>query len=66
MTPASSPYAVFQASDWSSIEAEPIASRQCLRVQSKKYYRKTDTQRNKIGSISKKNLSQSHIQLEFG
>ena len=65
MTPASSPYAVFQASDWSSLEAEPIALRQCLRVHHKKSYQKRDIQKKKAGSISKKASLKDHVQLAF-
>ena len=32
VAPASSPYAVFRASDWNSVVAEPIGLRQCLRI----------------------------------
>ncbi len=65
MTPASSPYAVFQASDWSQAVASPIGIGQCIRLSPKKYYPKSDTQRKKIGSISKKVRSKCHVQLAF-
>ena len=65
MAPASSPYALFQASDWSSAVASPIGIGQCIRLQRKKFYPKSDTQKKRVGTISKKVRSSSHVQLAF-
>ncbi len=61
----SSPYAVFRASDWSPVVAQPIGLRQCLRVQPKKFNLKSDMQKRSVGTISKKVCSNSHVQLAF-
>ena len=65
MAPTSSPYAVFRASDWSPVVAEPIGLGQCLRIQPKKYYRKNGIQKKSNGNTWKKVPSKSHVQLSF-
>lgn len=65
MAPASSPYAVFRASDWNSVVAEPIGLRQCLRIEPKKFHPKSITTQQKTGTISKKTLLNTHVQLAF-
>ena len=65
MAPASSPYAVFRSSDWNSVVAEPIGLRQCLRIAPKKYYPRSGTAQQRSGTISKKTLLNTHVQLAF-
>jgi len=65
MASTSSPYAIFRASDWGPVVAQPIGLRQCLRVQPKKYYPKSDAKKKTAGAISKKALSSCHVQLAF-
>ena len=65
MAPASSPYAVFRASDWNSVVAEPIGLRQCLRIAPKKFYPRSVTTQQRSGTISKKTLLNTHVQLAF-
>ena len=65
MIPASSPYVVFRASDLSSVAAQPIGLRQCLRVQPKKLYPKSDINKKNVEGISKKDLLRCHVQLSF-
>jgi len=65
MAPTSSPYAVFRASDWNSVVAEPIGLRQCLRIAPKKFYPKSVTTQKRNGTISKKTLLSTHVQLAF-
>jgi len=65
MAPASSPYAVFRASDWNSVVAEPIGLRQCLRIAPKKFYPRSVTTKQRSGTISKKTLLSTHVQLAF-
>jgi len=49
MTSSASPYAVFQAEDWSPSVASPIGIGQCLRIQPKKCYRRNGIRRRAIG-----------------
>ena len=65
MAPASSPYAVFRASDWSPVVAEPIGLGQCLRIKPKKYYPRKGIQKKDGGNTWKKVPSKSHVQLAF-
>ena len=65
MTPASSPYAVFRASDWNLVVAKPIGLRQCLRIAPKKYCPRSVTTHQRSGTISKKTLLNTHVQLAF-
>ena len=65
MTPTSSPYAVFRASDWNSMAEEPIGVRQCPRIVPKKYYPKSVTTKQKDGTTSKQALLNTHVQLTF-
>jgi len=65
MAPTSSPYAVFRASDWNSVVAEPIGLRQCLRIAPKKFYPRSVTTQQRSGTISKKTLLNTHVQLAF-
>ena len=65
MAPASSPYAVFRASDLNSVVAEPIGLRQCLRIAPKKFYPRSVTTQQRSGTISKKTLLNTHVQLAF-
>ena len=65
MAPTSSPYAVFRASDWNSVGAEPIGLRQCLRIAPKKFYSRSVTTQQRSGTISKKTLLNTHVQLAF-
>ena len=65
MAPTSSPYAVFRASDWNSVLAEPIELRQCLRIAPKKYSPRSIATKKSSGIISKKTLLRAHVQLAF-
>ena len=65
MVPTSSPYAVFRASDWNSVVVESIGLRQCLRIAPKKYYPRNATTQQRSGTISKKTLLNTHVQLAF-
>ncbi|WP_320667483.1 hypothetical protein [Prochlorococcus sp. MIT 1307] len=65
MAPASSPYAVFRASDWSPVVAEPIGLGQCLRIQPKKYYPQRDIQKKSNGNTLGKVPPKSYVQLAF-
>ena len=64
MAPASSPYAVFRASEWNSVETEPSGFIKSLRIESKKHYKKRITQKEAKGA-SMKVLSRDHVQLAF-
>ena len=65
MAPTSSPYAIFRASDWNSVVAEPIGLRQCLRIAPKKFYHRSVTTPQRSGTISKKPGLNRHVQLAF-
>ena len=65
MASMSSPYAVFRATDWNSVVAEPIGLKQCLRITPKKFYPKSVTTQKRNGTISKKTLLSTHVQLAF-
>ena len=65
MASVSSPYALVQASDWSSAVASPIGIGQCIRINPKKFYPKSVTTQKRNGTISKKTLLSTHVQLAF-
>ena len=65
MASMSSPYAVFRATDWNSVVAEPIGLRQCPRIAPKKFYPRSVTTQKKNGTTSKKTLLNTHVQLAF-
>ena len=65
MTQVSSPYTIFRSSDWNSVVAEPIGLRQCLRIAPKKFCPRSGITQQRSGTISKKALLKTHVQLSF-
>ncbi|WP_143703371.1 hypothetical protein [Prochlorococcus marinus] len=65
MAPASSPYAVFKASDWSPAVVSPVDYRQCLKLDVKRAYARKQIQKKKVGNISPKIRLKDHVQLAF-
>tara|TARA_Y100001968_G_scaffold325899_1_gene367949 strand:- start:505 stop:705 length:201 start_codon:yes stop_codon:yes gene_type:complete len=65
MAPVSSPYAIFRASDWSSVVAQPIEKEKCICIEPKKYCQQKGMQKKKSGNTLKKVALLRHVQLAF-
>ena len=65
MAPTSSPYAVFRASDWNSVVAQPIGLRGCLRIAPKKFSPRGVITKQRGRTSSRKTLLGTHVQLAF-